>query len=187
MIAAVCVALVLGACQTSRAGYESAPYRIVRSAGEFEVRDYPALNVVQTPMAGQSGDGSFGRLFGFISGGNADRKKIAMTTPVFMSGNETARTMAFVLPAEFAAAPVPEPGDRTLTVRKLPAGRFAVLRFSGSRNPRGEEDALLRLRTWMASENLPVMGDPVYAYFDPPWTPGLLRRNEVMLPTTSGR
>jgi len=30
---------------------------------------------------------------------------------------------------------------------------------------------------------LSVLSPPVYGYFDPPWTPTFLRRNEVMLRT----
>lgn len=32
-------------------------------------------------------------------------------------------------------------------------------------------------------ERLTELSPPVYGYFDPPWTPGFLRRNEVMLRT----
>ena len=46
-------ALILAGCQATRAGYESAPYKVVRSDGKFQVRDYPALTVVETPMARQ--------------------------------------------------------------------------------------------------------------------------------------
>src|SRR5512135_2412641 len=94
--------LIATGCGTVRAGYESAPYKVVRSDGEFELRDYPALTVVETPMArGSNGsDGSFNRLFRFITGGNEAKQKLAMTTPVFMSGGETNATMAFVLPAK---------------------------------------------------------------------------------------
>jgi len=28
---------------------------------------------------------------------------------------------------------------------------------------------------------LTVTGDPIFGYFDPPWTPPFARRNEVML------
>jgi hypothetical protein len=35
----------------------------------------------------------------------------------------------------------------------------------------------------MATEGLSVLSPPVFAYFDPPWTPPFLRRNEVMLRT----
>jgi len=69
-------------CQATRAGYESAPYQLVRASGKFAVRDYPALRVVETPMAlpGKDADGSFMRLFRFITGGNEAKQKIAMTT-----------------------------------------------------------------------------------------------------------
>ena len=60
---------------------------MVRSAGKFELRDYPALTVVETTMAQHrhGADGSFNRLFTFITGRNEAKQKIAMTTPVFMS------------------------------------------------------------------------------------------------------
>jgi hypothetical protein len=110
LILSLAVALVLVGCKATHAGYESAPYKVVRSGGKFEVRDYPALMVVETPMAsrGNGADGGFNRLFRFITGGNEAKEKIVMTAPV-------------------------------------------------------------------------------YAYFDPPWTPGFLRRNEVMLRTGSDR
>ena len=30
------------------------------------------------------------------------------------------------------------------------------------------------------------LSPPIYGYFDPPWTPAFLRRNEVMLRTEAG-
>jgi len=177
--------LIFVGCQTTRSGYESAPYKVGRTDGKFELRDYPALTVVETPMTrgGNEADGSFNRLFRFITGGNEAKQKIAMTTPVFMSGSNTNTTMAFVLPAKLKADAVPKPSDAAVTVRELPAGRFAVLRFSGGRSAKHDEDALGRLRAWMRAEGLKELSPPVYGYFDPPWTPGFLRRNEVMLRT----
>ena len=186
LILIVAVGLVLAGCKTTRAGYESAPYQIVRASGKFAVRDYPALRVVETPMAagGRDGsDGSFMRLFRFITGANEAKQKVAMTTPVFMSGSDTNATMAFVLPAKLKANAVPKPSDGAVTVRELPAGRFAVLRFSGGRSAKHDAEALGRLRAWMRAEGLKELSPPVYGYFDPPWTPGFLRRNEVMLRT----
>ena len=182
---ATSVAFVTTGCGTVRAGYESAPYQSVRSAGKFEVRHYPALTVVETPMkSGRNGvDGGFNRLFRFITGGNEAQQKIAMTTPVFMSGDETNATMAFVMPAKMKTADVPKPNDSNVRVRELDPGQFAVLRFSGGRNGANEAEALARLRAWMKSEGLKELTPPVFAYFDPPWTPAFLRRNEVMLRT----
>jgi len=183
----VIVGLALVGCKVTRSGYESAPYQVVRADGKFQVRDYPALTVVETPMAAGSrdgSDGSFMRLFRFITGGNEAKQKIAMTTPVFMSGGETNATMAFVLPAKMRAGEVPKPSDGSVTVRELLAGRFAVLRYSGGRNAKNEAKQLERLKTWMEAQGLSSNAPPVYGYFDPPWTPAFLRRNEVMLRTT---
>ncbi len=182
-------ALVTG-CRTTRAGYESAPYTVVRSDGMFELRDYPALTVVETPRTAYNQDGSdesFMRLFRFISGQNEAQQEIAMTTPVFMSGSDTSATMAFVMPMKLKLDEVPKPSDGALRVRKLAAGRFAVLRYSGGRNVQNEAEALARLKAWMKTERLSVLSPPVYGYFDPPWTPPLLRRNEVMLRTEAGQ
>jgi hypothetical protein len=33
----------------------------------------------------------------------------------------------------------------------------------------------------MAGQGLKTVSAPVYGYFDPPWIPNFLRRNEVML------
>jgi DNA gyrase inhibitor GyrI len=184
IIAVVGVGLLLAGCQATRAGYESAPYKVVRSDGKFELRDYPTLTVVETPMANPKGsDGSFMRLFRFITGANEGKQKIAMTTPVFMSGSSTNLTMAFVLPAKMDIAAVPKPADGAVTVRELPAGRFAVLRYRGGRNARNEAESLGRLQAWLEQERVATVSGPVYGYFDPPWTPAFLRRNEVMLRT----
>ncbi len=181
------LAPILGGCLISRAGYESAPYKIVRTDGKFELRDYPAITVVETPMKspGQDSDNGFMRLFHFISGDNAAKQKISMTTPVFLTGSGTNSTMAFVMPAKLAPGEVPKPADPGLVVRELPPGRFAVLRYSGGRNQRQETNQLARLKTWMAAQSLPLLSKPIYGYFDPPWTPTFLRRNEVMLRTAN--
>lgn len=188
-ILALAAALIMAGCKASRAGYESAPYKVVRSSGHFEVRDYAALRIVETPMTGggSGADGSFNRLFRFITGANEGKQKIAMTTPVFMSGNDANATMAFVLPAKFQKGEVPRPKDGSLRVRELEAGRFAVLQYSGRRSASQEAATLEQLKTWMASEGMKVLSPPVYGYFDPPWTPGFIRRNEVMLRTGAGR
>ena len=184
IFAVVGVVLLLAGCQVTRAGYESAPYTVVRTDGKFQLREYPALTVVETPMAdANGGDGGFRRLFRFITGANEGQQKIAMTTPVFMSGGPSGPTMAFVLPTKLKAAGVPKPADGAVTVRELAAGRFAVLRYSGSRNAKNEAEALARLQGWLERERLPALAGPVFGYFDPPWTPSFLRRNEVMLRT----
>jgi hypothetical protein len=185
LLLAFAASLTLLGCKATRSGYESAPYRVARSDGKFQIRDYPALRVAETHMVPDSNgsDGSFNRLFRFITGNNESGQKIAMTTPVFMYGENTNTTIAFVMPARTAAGATPAPTDASVKIKELPPGRFAMLRFSGGRNDRNEAKSLARLQAWAAGQGLSVAATPVYAYFDPPWTPAFLRRNEVMLRT----
>ena len=62
-----------------------------------------------------------------------------------------------------------------------------MLRFRGGRDAQNEAAALQQLKDWMKAEGLSVLSPTMFAYFDPPWTPGFLRRNEVMLQTEAGK
>jgi len=62
--------------RNSRAVTGSARYQTVRTEGAVELRDYPALTLATAPMDDNRGNGSFGRLFGFISGKNTQAQKI---------------------------------------------------------------------------------------------------------------
>ena len=60
-------------------------YKVVIKAKDFELRDYPAYVVAETMVGGtleDSGNKAFRTLFGYISGKNRSRDKIAMTAPV---------------------------------------------------------------------------------------------------------
>lgn len=83
------ILLGIAACSLTRAGYETAAYQVETEDSGFEIRSYPELVLVQTPMSNRNGrDGSFMRLFGYIQGDNEADAKIAMTTPVFMTEGE---------------------------------------------------------------------------------------------------
>ena len=174
LVGVLAIALGVAACAATRAGYETAPYEVLRSDGAFELRAYPELPLVTTRDDGA--DGSFMRLFRYISGANATQEKIAMTTPVFMVDN----SMAFVLPADKREAPAPASKD--VRLEKRPASRVAVVRFSGQRSTEADGAALSKLRAWMTQQGLKETGKPFSASYDPPWTPGPLRRNEVLVP-----
>lgn len=174
----------------ARAAYESAEYKVVESDGKFEVREYPDLMLVATTtkLDAQGRDGSFMKLFRYISGANESEKKISMTTPVFMEKDkgDSAVQMGFVMPKNIAVEGVPKPTSESVNVRKRAGGRFAVLRFSGQLNAKSAKESETKLRTWMANKGL-VVADSVEssgvetAGYDPPFTPGPLRRNEVLI------
>ena len=173
------IALGIAACATSRAGYETAPYKVIRTEGNFEIREYPEMKIVTT--AREADNSSFMRLFRYIDGGNVEKEKIAMTTPVFM----VAGKMAFVLPEKHKAA-TPRPASAQVGVDTLKAQRVAVLRYSGGRTENSEPQAVAKLEAWMQQNKLTQAGATFSAYYDPPWTPGFLRRNEVLVPVKAG-
>ncbi|MES2467665.1 MAG: heme-binding protein [Verrucomicrobiota bacterium] len=175
--------LLTGLTATSRAAYETAPYTVLQKEGPVEIRDYPALTTVSaTAPVDADRDGRFMKLFGYISGKNEKQEKIEMTTPVFMDQAGGQSKMSFAVPAKVAAAGAPGSGAEDITLGTRPPGRFAVLRFNGLQRKANEEQALAELRKWLASQKLTPTGEPVFAYYDSPWTPGPMRRNEVMLP-----
>lgn len=165
----------IAACATSRAGYETAPYRVIRTEGAFEIRDYPELKIATTTRAGD--DASFMKLFRYIDGSNVQKQKIAMTTPVFMVQGK----MAFVVPEAQKTAP-PAPASPAVAIDTLRAQRVAVYRFSGTRTKDSEPQALVQLKAWLQQNQLTAAGAAFSAYYDPPWTPGFMRRNEVLIP-----
>ncbi len=171
------VAFVLTATAFQAMATETPDYKVLSQDGKFEVREYPALTLVRTA----SGDGDFMRLFRYISGSNEAEQKIAMTAPVLMKHQGGNTGMSFIVPKDVAAKEVPAPKDTAVQMDSLPAGQFAVYRYSGGRNEANEQEALGKLRGWVDRKKLEVTGDPLFGYYDPPWIPTFLRRNEVML------
>ncbi len=175
---------------TARAGYESAEYKVIESDGKFEVREYPDLMLASTStqVDAQGRDGSFMKLFRYISGANESDRKISMTTPVFMENDkaESEVQMGFVMPKEVAVEGVPLPTGEGVTISKRDGGRFAVLRFSGRLNSKLAKESESKLRAWMKAKGLVAADSPESsgveaASYDPPFTPGPLRRNEILI------
>jgi len=135
----------------ARAGYETAEYKVLESDGKFEVREYPDLMLVST------------------------------TTNLESQGSDGS-----FMPKDVAEAGVPKPTGEQVDLRKRPGGRFAVLRFAGQLSEKSSKEAESKLREWMKSKGLSAeeTGERTSvetAGYDPPFTPGPLRRNEVLI------
>ena len=181
----VCGLAFMGWKLTSRSSYESAEYTVLKSDGTIELREYPDLMMATTDMGSriQGGDGSFGRLFQYISGGNEDKQKVAMTTPVFteQKSDQASGQMGFVIPKDVAAATIPKPASGQVRLIKRPGGKFAVIRFAGRFDLEVQKKQQSKLEAWLEKEGMEAIGEPEVASYDPPWTPGPLRRNEILI------
>ena len=166
---------------TSRAATETPDYKVIKTDAKFEIRDYPALTVATTPMEGAGMNGSFGHLFRFITGSNEGAQKINMTAPVLIDSHADKQTMSFIMPKTAVEKGVPKPLGNKVTLSKVPAARYAVLSFLGMRTTGNEIAAIDKLKAWLGAQKLTGLGDPLIAYYDPPWTPFFLRRNEILI------
>ncbi|MGV3485423.1 MAG: SOUL family heme-binding protein [Planctomycetaceae bacterium] len=183
----------------ARAGYESAEYKVIESDGDYEIREYPDLTLASTTATtdAKGRDSSFMKLFNYISGANQSEQQIPMTTPVFMESppaTDEGRTalnaqMGFVIPKQVATEGVPAPNGADVKIHTRKGGRFAVIRFSGRMSPELAKESEARLRAWMGSKHLipdaesdsPNSNGVESAAYDPPFTPGPLRRNEILI------
>lgn len=163
----------------SRFGYESAPYEVLEKDVSFEIREYPELTLVSTPAAGsEPGEGgSFMRLFRYISKGNENQEKIAMTTPVFMTEAE----MSFVVPRAVADSGAPQPSSGQVELKSMAGGKVAAFRYNGSWKREKRRLGREKLAAWIEERELEPLGDYFSAGYDPPFTPGLFRRNEILV------
>jgi hypothetical protein len=165
----------------SKAATETPEYKVVREDGKFEIRDYPALTVAITPMKEEGMNDGFRELFRFISGQNDRSEKIEMTAPVLIDSGKEGKTMSFIMPQKAVEKGVPEPAGEKVKLGRVEAARMAVLRFSGTRGPENEKAALEKLTAWLQEQKIARKSVPIFAYYDPPWTPFFMRRNEVMV------
>jgi hypothetical protein len=182
---------------------EQPSYRVVKKLADLEVREYPAIVVAETEVSGtreSAGNSGFRALAGYIFGKNRGERKIAMTAPVTQAegqkiamtapvtqarsggGEDGARWLIqFMMPAQYSLETLPEPLDPDIHFRLLPARRVAALAYSGTWAESRYLEHLARLREAMRREGLQPRGEPVWARYDPPWTPWFLRRNEILL------
>lgn len=184
----------------ARGRVEMPAYTVVKQGAGFELRVYAARLVAEVEVTGdprQATDAGFRLLAGFIFGDNTraeavamtapvDRRaaseKIAMTAPVDRQRRGDRWIITFTMPSKYTQATLPRPKDPRVQIRELPAVTFAVRQFSGAPDEQGVQQEIAALREAVAAAGLAVSdAPPVFSRYDPPWTPGFMRRNEVML------
>jgi hypothetical protein len=182
------------------AAVEEPEYEVVATHGDVEVRRYAPMILAETRVDADfedAGNRAFQRLFKYISGNNTARAKIDMTAPVVQESSSQKIEMtapvvqesdgsqwriAFVVPDEFSWETVPQPTDSRVELRLVPERTMAVIRFSGGWGEQRFEDHEQQLREVLRRHGLEVVGEAVYARYDPPFKPWFMRRNEVMIP-----
>jgi hypothetical protein len=192
--------LIFSLFGSSAMAIEEPAFKTVLKDGNFEVRDYPSLVVAEVTVSGgqkEAASKGFRLLAGYIFGGNKRRQsiamtapvaqepsseKIAMTAPVTQIANAGTWIVRFTMPSAYTLETLPAPNDPKVQLRRLPAERVAVLRFSGLAMKADVDAKTDELVAATKAHHLRTIGPVSLAQYNPPWTPWFMRRNEVMIP-----
>jgi hypothetical protein len=178
---------------------ETPRYTVIKKENEFEIRQYPAYIQAEVAVGEQSYraaiENGFGILAGYIFGNNISKHKIEMTTPVQASRSEKIAmttpvtvtagsnfTIAFIMPSAYSMESLPEPKDSRIHFRQIPTRSVAAVRFSGYFQQDTINKRKQHLAEWLVKGGYEMEGDFIVAGYNPPWVPGFLARNEVLVP-----
>ena len=157
---------------------EEAEYNIVHKTDIYEIRYYEDRLVVQVFDLGQ--DNSFRKLFNYISGSNNKSEKINMTIPVTESINENKQVMQFYLPSKFTKETTPLPSNPDVEISTIKAGYYAVIKYSGRSSDKNFLKHSKILQQELSKDKVLIIGSPIKATYNGPFTLPPLRRNEAM-------
>ncbi|MBC6497997.1 MAG: heme-binding protein [Alphaproteobacteria bacterium GM7ARS4] len=182
--------------------FQEPDYTLLKQDGDIAIRDYAPALVAEVVVDGNREEAAyqaFSILVDYIQGANQKQQAISMTTPVIQQPSvhiqrqqrenerDNAWRIGFYLPATFSAEDSPTPDDQRIVLRRIPKTRFASIRFSGRHSDNNFYQHASMLRRYLLKQTIPFDEPPIFAYYDSPFTPWFLRRNEVLysLPPSS--
>jgi hypothetical protein len=181
---------------------EQPAYETLKQDGDFEVRRYNGYILASVEEKGDMDvalNRGFRALFDYITGHNKVRQKIPMTAPVteeIVEGSENIPmtvpvttemadegiyTVAFIMPGRYTLDTVPQPDNKDIQFREVPDHNVAVVRFSGHSHEPKVKKKIEELTGWLRANDLAPKSHFRLARYDPPWIPGFMRHNEVMV------
>ena len=175
---------------------EAAPQAL--KAVNAEIRRYDEVLIASVRVQGDTwrdaSSAAFRPLANYIFGANAGQEKIGMTSPVtthliegdaLEGGSKDIWEVRFFMPPRYQANTLPRPQSPYVRLDKQIMTRFAAIRFSGEvRAAKGVANFAAheaKLRDALREAGLAHDGPAHYAVYNGPWTPPMLRRNEVLI------
>ncbi len=186
----VLCSILLCSVTASVQAIEEPDYAVVEALDNVEIRLYDSYWVAQARVPGEfskAGGKAFQPLFDYLSGENSGGVKISMTAPVQQRTDEDRHVVNFVMPQDAVTSGLPEPNGDAVTLQQVPAQLVAALRYSGGWQESRYRNFEQQLLTQLQTSSYVVCGPATWARYNPPFWPGFLRRNEVLIPVASER
>jgi len=163
-------------------GIETPNYKVIKTLGDVEIREYPQLILAQTKLGGSkfdsNGNKGFGVVANYIFGGNQQQQKIAMTAPVIMNMSDTDASMSFVMPSQYQLSELPRPNSNAVSLVSQDSMKLAVLRFGGFSSDEKIAKHAQILTQVLEKNNIRTKGSLLFMGYNAPWDL-INRRNEV--------
>lgn len=163
-------------------------FRVIETFRDFEIREYKPCVIAEVKVSADYSSASsraFSSLFGYISSGNGNSEKISMTAPVISAQRpEDSETwyVSFVMPAGSKIENMPQPNDSQVLLRDLDLEICVATSFRGKASSELSKKMEVQLRAAAAKENLMLSNETRICRFDPPFKPGFLQYNEIVIP-----
>lgn len=162
---------------------ESYPYTVDKKYDKFEVRTYEASLFTSVQLStkeyAKASNKGFSILAGYIFGGNEDNEKIAMTSPVAMS-LEDSMTVMFMVPKKYEKGNLPKPNESKIVFKEEPAKTVAAITFGGWSNDEKIEKYKNELTAALDAEGIAYTNRFYFLGYNAP-SEVLNRRNEVIV------
>lgn len=160
---------------------ETQKYEVLYEKDNLEIRYYPQAILATVEMDGNFDDSrndGFRVLAGYIFGSNKENSKIAMTSPVRVSGEDHSKKMSFVLPSKMEFDKLPEPNNDAVILHQSKPMITASVSFGGYANEKTISKHKEKLTQGLKQLNLQHNSQFEYLGYNPPYE-FVNRRNEV--------
>ena len=167
----------------SQHNIETYPYKVVEEFDSFEIRRYEArlfsAVIISYGDYKSASSQGFSVLAGYIFGGNNRNEKIAMTSPVTMT-LENSMTMRFMVPKKWNKKQLPKPNQSNINFVEEPEKLVAAIKFKGWANDKKIKRYKEQLITALKYEGIPHLNKfELYGYNAPYEV--FNRRNEIIV------
>jgi hypothetical protein len=167
----------------SQKSIETYPYKVNKKYASFEIRSYEASLFtsvkLDTKEFKEASSRGFSILAGYIFGGNEKNEKIAMTSPVAMS-LEDSMTVMFLVPKKFNKESLPGPNQSQIKFQDEPAKTVAAISFGGWANDDKIEKYKEKLKRDLDAEGIKYTNRFYFLGYNPPFEI-FNRKNEVIV------